>query len=220
MNDHFDPRPAPPEPALRVFVVAQSPALRAGLRALLEGEPGIVVSGEGGSLPLAFDGAHFDVLVADVSDDDTAAEFEDEPFGAGPAVLLGDWDAADNWLAPTPGPRGYLPHESTGAELAAAVRAVAAGLTVFAPGLAARFAPTPAAATSEVAATGDAVLTEREREVLELLALGLPNKGIARQLGVSEHTAKFHVGTILAKLGAASRTEAVVLAARRGLLPL
>jgi DNA-binding NarL/FixJ family response regulator len=56
--------------------------------------------------------------------------------------------------------------------------------------------------------------------VLELLALGLPNKTIAQRLRISEHTAKFHVGSIMAKLGAASRTEAVALAARRGLLVL
>lgn len=63
-------------------------------------------------------------------------------------------------------------------------------------------------------------LTPREREVLALMAAGLPNKTIALRLGISEHTAKFHVGTVLAKLGAASRTEAVMTAARRGLLPL
>jgi DNA-binding NarL/FixJ family response regulator len=63
-------------------------------------------------------------------------------------------------------------------------------------------------------------LTERELDVLRLLALGLPNKGIALELGISEHTVKFHVGSILSRLNAASRTEAVMLAARRGLLPL
>jgi DNA-binding NarL/FixJ family response regulator len=63
-------------------------------------------------------------------------------------------------------------------------------------------------------------LTERELEVLEQLASGLSNKRIARALGISEHTAKFHVNGILAKLGASSRTEAVVAAARRGLVTL
>jgi two-component system, NarL family, nitrate/nitrite response regulator NarL len=63
-------------------------------------------------------------------------------------------------------------------------------------------------------------LTAREREVLELVAAGLPNKAIARELGISEHTAKFHVGSLLGKLGAGSRTEAVTLATRRGLLPI
>jgi DNA-binding CsgD family transcriptional regulator len=64
------------------------------------------------------------------------------------------------------------------------------------------------------------MLTAREREVLQLVAEGLPNKAIARQLGISEHTAKFHVGSLLGKLGAGSRTEAVTLATRRGILPV
>ena len=63
-------------------------------------------------------------------------------------------------------------------------------------------------------------LSDREIEVLRHVAAGLPNKGIARELSISEHTVKFHVGTILGKLGAASRTEAVTLAVRGGILPL
>jgi two-component system, NarL family, nitrate/nitrite response regulator NarL len=56
--------------------------------------------------------------------------------------------------------------------------------------------------------------------VLALVAEGYPNKAIARELGISEHTAKFHVGSLLGKLGAGSRTEAVTLATRRGILPI
>ena len=67
---------------------------------------------------------------------------------------------------------------------------------------------------------GGETLTPREREVLELVAEGLPNKTIARELGISEHTAKFHVGSLLAKLQAGSRTEAVTTATRRGLLTM
>jgi DNA-binding CsgD family transcriptional regulator len=63
-------------------------------------------------------------------------------------------------------------------------------------------------------------LTPRERDVLLLMAEGASNKAIARRLGISVHTAKFHVGSLLAKLGAASRTEAVTLATRRGILPV
>ncbi|HLB64703.1 MAG TPA: response regulator transcription factor, partial [Anaerolineales bacterium] len=66
----------------------------------------------------------------------------------------------------------------------------------------------------------DEPLTPRESEVLALLAEGLPNKSIAGRLGITEHTAKFHVNAILRKLGAQSRTEAVVLATRRGLILL
>ncbi|MBM3140680.1 MAG: response regulator transcription factor, partial [Chloroflexi bacterium] len=65
-----------------------------------------------------------------------------------------------------------------------------------------------------------APLTEREFEVLRLVAAGLPNTGVALELGISEHTVKFHLEAVLSKLGARSRTEAVTLAARRGLLAL
>jgi DNA-binding CsgD family transcriptional regulator len=77
--------------------------------------------------------------------------------------------------------------------------------------------PTPARA---VPAPPAQPLTPREIEVLGMLAEGLGNKTIARRLGISEHTVKFHVGSILAKLDASSRTEAVTLGARRGLIML
>lgn len=63
-------------------------------------------------------------------------------------------------------------------------------------------------------------LTPREFEVLRMLADGLGNKEIANRLGISDHTAKFHVAQILAKLGAGSRTEAVAIGMRRGLVPV
>jgi zinc/manganese transport system substrate-binding protein len=98
-----------------------------------------------------------------------------------------------------------------------ALRAVAAGLVVLDP----RAAPALVAAAPRLATESPAEsLTARERDVLALVAQGLPNKTIAQRLAISEHTVKFHVGAILAKLGAASRTEAVRLAARRGLIAL
>jgi DNA-binding NarL/FixJ family response regulator len=63
-------------------------------------------------------------------------------------------------------------------------------------------------------------LTPRELDVLNLIALGLPNKGIADRLGISDQTVKFHVAAIIGKLGAGNRTEAVRLAVRRGLVDL
>ncbi|MGK2965089.1 MAG: response regulator transcription factor, partial [Tepidiformaceae bacterium] len=80
-------------------------------------------------------------------------------------------------------------------------------------------APSPGASILDTTAPAEP-LTSRELDVLRQLALGLPNKTIAFNLGISDHTVKFHVSAVLAKLGAASRTEAVMLAARRGLLPL
>ena len=107
----------------------------------------------------------------------------------------------------------------TGPELAAAVSAVGNGLSVMDPQVRARLggSRTPHGAGLEPL---EERLTERELDVLAQLALGLPNKAIAFRLGISEHTVKYHVGEILGKLGAASRTEAVMQAARRGLLAL
>ena len=112
------------------------------------------------------------------------------------------------------GALGVLLRETDGERLIAALRAVAAGLGVFEPALlrtllGARAAPLDAL-----------LLTPRETEVLSLMAEGLSNKLIADRLKISDHTVKFHVNSILTKLSADTRTEAVVLAARRGLLML
>ena len=111
----------------------------------------------------------------------------------------------------------YLPIGGPADALTAAVRAVESGLTAIDPGLGLSLrAAVPAAGL----ATDEVELTPREREVLQLIGLGLPNKGIAFRLGISEHTAKFHVASLCGKLGASSRTEAVTIAARGGLILL
>jgi DNA-binding NarL/FixJ family response regulator len=118
---------------------------------------------------------------------------------------------------------GALQRDATGEEIIAAIVAVAGGLITLDRRLAGDLLATPErpqAPTAERLADIEEPLTARELEVLQLLAEGLPNKLIAAQLHISEHTAKFHVSAIILKLGAASRTEAVTLAARRGLLIL
>jgi len=118
---------------------------------------------------------------------------------------------------------GILPREAMPEEISAALTAVAGGLVVLdrrvAGELLAAGERLPAPVTEAPEAVGEP-LTARELDVLQLLAQGLPNKIIANRLRISEHTAKFHVSSIMTKLGAASRTEAVTLAARRGLLIL
>lgn len=209
---------------IRVLVVAAAPAVRAGLRALLEGGSDISVVGEvtptrllGGATPPA------DVLVIDLAGDaETLLDALDDVLATLPVVLLtADPGDALPRLRAEASPRAWLLDEAGAEELAAAVVAVARGLVVLDPAVA-RAALSRAAAPLRAVAGDEHLeaLTEREGEVLRLLALGLPNKGIALRLGISEHTVKFHVGAILAKLGAAGRTEAVMLAARRGLLPL
>jgi DNA-binding NarL/FixJ family response regulator len=118
---------------------------------------------------------------------------------------------------------GALRRDATEEEILAAITAAGAGLIILdrrvAAGLLAPTERQPTRAAAEDEGPGEP-LTTRELEVLQLLAQGLPNKIIAARLRISEHTAKFHVSAILMKLGAASRTEAVTSAARRGLLIL
>lgn len=133
-------------------------------------------------------------------------------------------------LAGTFGPLGFglLPRDASAEEIVAAVDAVGHGLVVLDRTAAQAVLASAARADGTEAGSGAVerrlgpgeALTTRELEVLQLLAEGLPNKIIANRLHVSEHTAKFHVASIMTKLGAASRTEAVTQAARRGLLIL
>jgi DNA-binding NarL/FixJ family response regulator len=116
------------------------------------------------------------------------------------------------------GVRAILPSNISPEQLVAALQAVAAGLTVMHPAeIDAMF---PAGPTSRPLAELTEPLTPRESEVLQMLASGLANKEIAARLAISEHTVKFHVASILGKLGAESRTEAVSLGIRRGLVLL
>jgi len=196
---------------LRVAVVAAAPALRAGLSALLAADPGLQ--------PVPLDnftlaGDNLDAIVIDYSlgEPGTAAGLA-EALPTTPLILIGADPAADGpGLADTP--VAYLPTDIEAVPLAAAVRAVGSGLIVLDPVIA---GSTRAQTDTPVSADSD-LLTARELEVLHLVAEGYPNKSIAHELGISEHTAKFHVGSLLGKLGAASRTEAVTIATRRGIL--
>jgi DNA-binding NarL/FixJ family response regulator len=129
------------------------------------------------------------------------------------ALLPDDRYAAMVWAS---GVRGLLPRDVDAATLALALPAVAQGLVVSDAVLVSGLLP---ARQPPLMAAAEA-LTPREQEVLQLLAEGLPNKTIADSLHISEHTVKFHVNAILSKLGAQSRTEAVVRATRLGLLLL
>ncbi|MFM9106431.1 MAG: LuxR C-terminal-related transcriptional regulator [Chloroflexota bacterium] len=197
-------------PPLPVLVIAGSPALRAGIAALLEEDGGIapMANPRPGTAPAAI---VVDVASAGGSVAGVEAEWPDAPL-----VLLGGSPGFDGPADPGT-PVAWLPAEAEAEALAAAVRAVAAGLTVIDPGRAAAIRPHAAAGAVTGGLPGES-LTAREREVLALVADGLPNKAIARELGISEHTAKFHVGSVLGKLGAGSRAEAVAIATRRGLL--
>lgn len=127
-------------------------------------------------------------------------------------ALARDEDSALDLLRA--GALGVLLRDAEGERLVAALRAVATGLGVFEPAL------LRSLLSARATPPDGPVLTPREAEVLRLMAEGLSNKLIADRLKISDHTAKFHVNSILNKLGAETRTEAVVSAARRGLLML
>ncbi|HET8627624.1 MAG TPA: response regulator transcription factor [Thermomicrobiales bacterium] len=205
-----------------VLVVSPSPTVRAGLRAFLTAGDGIEVVWEaGGAGELAPPWpAQPDVALVDCGDEQGGAAVA-ALAAIAPSlgiVLLGGEPARR--AAPDLAPRGYLSRDAGPEEIAAAVRAVASGLTAIEPALLPALAGAGALVRAEPNADAEEPLTPRELEVLQLLAAGLPNKTIARRLGISEHTAKFHVSAVLAKLDAASRTEAVATAARRGLVLL
>jgi two-component system, NarL family, response regulator YdfI len=117
------------------------------------------------------------------------------------------------------GIRGILPVDLTASQLTAALQTVAQDLIVLHPVEAQVRNNNAALGETEIAELVEP-LTAREREVLQMLAQGRGNKQIAVRLNISEHTVKFHVASILGKLGASSRTEAVSLALRRGLILL
>ena len=110
------------------------------------------------------------------------------------------------------GAGGYLLKGASVSEITSAIRTVAAGGTALATSAAGRLA------NAIRAPRGAGPLTTREREVLQLVAQGLPGKQIAVSLGISERTVKFHTASLIRKLGADNRAQAVALAAERGLL--
>ena len=203
---------------LVVLVVAAYPATRAGLIALLGGDsrlrplPPRALPGGPDPTP--------DVIVADRSGGaDRPADALAEAYPGAPLVLLGA-DPAIHGPGLATGAVAYLPPDADGPALVAAVWAVRAGLVVIDPEVAGAARIHSHQAVPASAGIPGEALTPREVEVLALVAEGYPNKAIARELGISEHTAKFHVGSLLGKLGAGSRTEAVTIATRRGLLAI
>jgi len=164
-----------------------------------------------------------DVLLAEAEtlSDPAAREALDWASSGAAAVLLVRNPAAEPVAeALRAGVRAVLASDMDGPEIVAAIEAAAAGLTVLERGSLASLLRSPGALRK---GTSDALvepLTERELEVLQLVAAGLGNKEVAARLEISEHTVKFHVASIMGKLGAGSRTEAVTLAIRQGLIML
>jgi DNA-binding NarL/FixJ family response regulator len=214
---------------IRVFIVAASPLARSGLQQLLV-HPDVEVVGSAVDLDSAMGlmsepDAEPDVIVVDASRDSGAnagsLSVGSAEIGADIPILV--LEGSENGAASDllrQGARAILPAGVSQSELIAALRAVFSGLIVLHPSTIAAI-PHAAGNTSR-AATEEWTepLTKREREVLQMLAAGLGNKEIAAKLNISDHTAKFHVGSILGKLGVSTRAEAVATGIRRGLVLL
>jgi DNA-binding NarL/FixJ family response regulator len=212
---------------LRIVLVGHDPLARSGLRARLGEAPGLTVVLEVDSeaeVATAAAAALGRTILWDLGPERAPALDQLARAAAEtslPIVAL----AAETVRAPAvlaAGARGVLPRDASPRQIRAALAAAEQGLTVVAADGSHGGPPGGLLAGGAPDGTEEPIesLTPREREVLRLLAEGLPNKLIADRLGVSENTAKFHVNSILGKLGAESRTEAVVRAARLGLVAL
>ena len=201
---------------LRVLIVADDPLVRSGLVRLLDGQPGCEAAGSAGR-PGPLDGFQSHALPRGLGRGPPESVFVGGLFGApaGPPLVVLLPEGVEPGQVRAPGATSFLRRDVGPEPLAAALAAAARGFVVLAPGFSVSLLPE----AGDLAPPAEE-LTPRELQVLQLLAEGLPNRGIAQALGISEHTVKYHVNAILGKLGAQSRTEAVVRATRLGLIVL
>jgi len=199
---------------IRVALVTPNPALRVGLRGIVGASPGFSIVGEAGDLDeLDVPLSEVDVVVL------AAVPAADRQVVLPEAALLLLTDRVENvrTLAGVGSQAwGILPQDAAEEEILAAIHALSEGLWVGAPSLVRGLFKQPASvALSGVQAPVEAV-TQRELDVLQLIARGLSNKQIAVTLAISEHTVKFHLSSLYAKLGVTSRTEAIRAGVRQG----
>lgn len=200
---------------IKVALLTDDPLLRAGVSSLLEQLGSIDVVDR--------DRAEVALWDAGVDSTKTLARLSELRTLSMPVVAVVG-DASQVGPAIAAGARGIVLRDQVGPGIHAALAAVRSGLTVMDTALAESLVPQPPAVvpanTNGTPTKGRGELTEREKQVVQLLSEGLSNKLIADRLGISDHTAKFHVNGVMMKLGASTRTEAVVEAMRRGLIRL
>ncbi|PYM47408.1 MAG: DNA-binding response regulator [Candidatus Rokuibacteriota bacterium] len=206
-----------------VLIVAPTAIARGKLAAVVGASKTLspVVGAADLSLPEHVEAAQYDVLLVDLGSERAAAWLRNlgaEPVP--PAIVLLTEEARRPLGAEAlrAGVRAVLPRHASGEEIIAAIEAAAAGLIVIHPDTVGALQPGPSASTRAGVVIARQPLTPREIEVLGMIAEGLGNKIIAARLGISEHTVKFHIASIFVKLNARSRTEAVTIGVRQGLL--
>jgi two-component system, NarL family, response regulator YdfI len=217
---------------IRVLVVATAAIVRSGLVAMLTTDSTIIVVGTTADLDLlAADVDKFrpDLILLDLGNlvggasvkENRASVWEklasiqesQDPIGI--VVTMADFEGLNLTAAMRSGVRGILPATSSESAVVAAVVAVAMGLVVIDPSAIELFYT-----AAKVAANPEIDLTPREIEVLVRLGAAMGNKSIAQSLHISEHTVKFHISSIFQKLGVSTRTEAVTMGVRLGLILL
>ena len=206
----------------RVLIGASSAAVRTWLESSLTRNAAFQIVG---SFSIDEALAHFEELQPDVvllespADESVSLAIESSgvPVDAALIILTDDTEKFLTGSAVRSGVRAILPREVKREELLAAVQACVAGLVVLHPEALGSLLPTGADEQPELDSS-DQILTPREIEVLRMIAEGLGNKEIASKLKISDHTVKFHISSIFAKLGASNRAEAVTLGIRLGVI--
>lgn len=210
---------------IRVLIAARSPIVQAGLEATIAREPTLQVVGRIAALAAlesSLSSGRPDAIVLEaalLTDThlETLAVLQEE---VAIALLVAPTESYSATTLLPLGVKAILPIDVTADELILTVEAISVGLVVLHPDISdALLHELPPSSGSEL--PDDIVntpLTPRELELLQLLATGLGNKAIARQMNISEHTVKFHISSIFCKLNASSRTEAVMLGMRLGLI--
>ncbi len=205
-------------PHLRVIIVDDHPIVRAGLEAVISDQPDMLVVGQAATgteaVDLALrerpDVALMDLRLPEMNGVEAIAAIRAHWPDARVIVLTTFDGDEDIYRALQTGAQSYLLKDTPRADLLEAIRAVARGQKRIPPEVAARL----------VERIGAPALTEREIDVLHLMAHGRSNKEIGAELHISEGTVKFHVNNILGKLGVADRTQAVTSALQRGIIHL
>ena len=203
---------------IRILIADDHPVVREGLVALIDRQPDMVVVAEASSGREAvaqFLLLHPDVLLVDLrmpemDGAEAIAAIRETAPGARAIVLTTYGSEEDVHRGLLAGAKAYILKDAPRQELIDCIHGVHAGRTLIPPEIAAKIAER----------VGTSALTAREIEVLRLVAEGIPNKGIATALSISESTVKTHISSLLSKLDAADRTQAVTIALRRGLLRL
>jgi len=206
---------------IRVLIWARSPFTLAGLHAAVSADPRFeIVAKLSHSAETELTSFQQDVILFDGQEEDIDELLlgsSREPSSRRVVLLAEDLTRAEIVRLMQSGVQAILPRDSSASEITSALEAVSEGLVAFSPDFLRLLLPASEGAEQDFEYLNDP-LTARETEVLALLAAGAGKKKIAAQLRISEHTAKFHVSSILSKLGATTRTEAVSRGYRLGLI--